>query len=155
MPNTLASIRSKLAGMGNHSHTTDKFQNDLMGYAYRFAGEGDSLIEVGCFRGGLTAQFAEVGKQLNKHVHVIDIDPGYLEVAKQSAEATSGTENVSFHLCNLPAFVEGIGKGVNVSLALIDGDHSYDGVVADLRALLSMAPRPFAVAFHDFSLRYA
>jgi hypothetical protein len=38
---------------------------------------------------------------------------------------------------------------------LIDGDHFYKGVVADIRALLAMRTRPFGVAFHGYSLRYA
>ncbi|ODT05569.1 MAG: hypothetical protein ABS58_15105 [Mesorhizobium sp. SCN 65-20] len=155
MTQTLEQIRSTLAAMGNHSHTTEKFQNDLMKAARSYAGEGNILVEVGCFRGGLTAQFAAIGKELNQHLHVIDIDPGYMEVARQSVEATTGTENVTFHLCDLATFAQKAGKGANISLALIDGDHFYNGVVADIRALLSMKPKPYGVAFHDYSLRYA
>jgi SAM-dependent methyltransferase len=155
MTPTLTSIRATLAAMGNHSHTTEKFQSDLMDYARAYSKEGDCLIEVGCFRGGLTAQFAAIGKELGQHLHVVDIDPGYLEVARQSVQSTTGDDNVSFHLCDLATFAQGAGKGIRVSLALIDGDHYYNGVVADVRALLAMVPRPYGVAFHDYSLRYA
>jgi hypothetical protein len=152
---SLDAIRRRLVARGNHSHTTDKFQNDLMHYADTFASHGDTIIEVGCFRGGLTAQFAWIGKRLGQHVHVIDIDAGYLEIARQSVEATTDISNVSFHLCDLATFSQGVGRDVRSSLTLIDGDHFYTGVVADVRALLAMRTRPFSVAFHDYSLRYS
>ena len=151
----LADARQKLLAMGNHSHTTDRFQDDLLHYADVFAPQGDALIEVGCFRGGLTAQFALVGKRLGQHLHVVDIDPGYLNVARESVEAVADAEHVTFHLCDFTTFTQGVGRDVRSSLTLIDGDHYYNGVVADIRALLAMPTRPFGVAFHDYSLRYA
>lgn len=151
----LVAARATLSAMGNYSHTTNKFQDDLMSYAEDFADQGDCIIEVGCFRGGLTAQFALIGKRLGLHVHVIDIDSGHLEITRQSVAATSGAENVSFHLCDLDTFVKGPGADVRPSLALIDGDHSYRGVVTDIRSLLAMRTRPYGVAFHDYSLRWA
>lgn len=147
-------VRETLNRMGNHSHTTEKFQNDLLRYADLFSSQGTSLIEVGCFRGGLTAQFAWVGKQLGQHLHVIDIDAGYLQVAREAVLATTDASNVSFHLCDLATFIRDEGSEIRPSFALIDGDHFYKGVVADIRALLSMSIRPYGVAFHDYSLRY-
>ncbi|ANN79909.1 class I SAM-dependent methyltransferase [Bordetella flabilis] len=152
---SINTVRKTLNEMGNHSHTTQKFQDDLLDYISAYATQGDCLIEVGCFRGGLTAQFAWLGKQLGQHVHVIDIDPGYMQIAGEAIEATSDTSNVSFHLCDFTTFVNGEGRDIRPSFALIDGDHYYDGVVADIKALLSMKTRPAGVAFHDFSLRYA
>ncbi|MDB5415458.1 MAG: hypothetical protein JWR10_3793 [Rubritepida sp.] len=152
---SLLAAREKLRELGNHSHTTEKFQNDLVHYAEAFASQGNSLIEVGCFRGGLTAQLALIGKRLGQHLHVVDIDAGYLEVARQSVKAISGTRNVTFHLCDFATFTKRAGRKVRSSLTLIDGDHYYKGVVADIRALLAMPIRPFGVAFHDYSLRYA
>ena len=148
-------IRQQLSKLGNFSHTTDKFQNDLLHHARAYSTEGNCLIEVGCYRGGLTAQFAWLGKQLGQHVHVIDIDPGYLQVARESVQETTDESNVTFHLCDFATFIKGDGRGINPSFALIDGDHYYKGVVADITALLSMQTRPAGVAFHDFSLRYA
>jgi hypothetical protein len=41
-------------------------------------------------------------------------------------------------------------------LVFIDGDHTYDGVLKDIRAILqSRLARPLSIAFHDFALRYA
>lgn len=152
---SIENIRATLSEMGNFSHTTDKFQNDLLHHARAFASHGNCLIEVGCYRGGLTSQFAWLAKQLGQHLHVIDIDPGYLYVAKESVQATSDDSNVSFHLCDFATFIQGEGRDINPSFALIDGDHYYNGVVADIKALLSMPIRPYGVAFHDYSLRHA
>lgn len=155
MIDDLDGVRRTLSAMGNHSHTTDRFQQDLRRCIESFAGHGDCLIEVGCYRGGMTAQFAWLGRRLGQHVHVVDIDPGYLEVARQSVEATSELGHVSFHLCDFAAFARDAGAGIRPSFALIDGDHRYDGVVADIRALQAMPTPPHGVAFHDYSLRYA
>ncbi len=43
---------------------------------------------------------------------------------------------------------------IRPTLVLIDADHHYDAVAADIRTLYAMASRPYAAAFHDFSLRY-
>jgi hypothetical protein len=144
-----------LQAVGNHSHTSRKFQDDLIHHANAFAAHGNCLIEVGCYRGGLTAQFAAVAAALGQEVHVIDIDEHYLEVARGSVQTTVGTENVTFHLCDLTTFAAKATKEIRPSLVLIDGDNRYAGVIADIRALFAMPARPFAAAFHDFSLRHA
>jgi hypothetical protein len=155
MPPRIQSIRAALLTSGNHSHTSPKFQDDLLMYAEAFSANGNCLIEVGCFRGGMTVQFASLAQRLKQHVHVIDIDQGYLDLTKQLVETMVGASNVTFHLCDLSTFVHGAGRDTRPTLILIDGDHRYDGVVADIRALYAMRTPPFAVAFHDFSLRYA
>jgi hypothetical protein len=38
-------------------------------------------------------------------------------------------------------------------LVFLDGDHDYDAVIADLRAVYAMKNRPHAIALHDFHLR--
>jgi hypothetical protein len=151
----IEAVRDKLVEIGNYSHTSTKFQDDLINCARAFAGQGNCLIEVGCFRGGLTAQFAAIAQVLGQEVHVIDIDAGYLEVAQQSVQTTVGATNVAFHLSDFAAFAARADERIRASLVLIDGDHRYAGVVADIHALFAMPVRPFAAAFHDFSLRYA
>ena len=56
---------------------------------------------------------------------------------------------------DLPTFVQNSPDYHKPVLVFVDGDHRYDGVVADIRAIRSLATQPYACAFHDFSLRYA
>lgn len=149
----LERIRALLDAEGNHSHTSRKFQDDLLFYAKEFATCGNCLIEVGCFKGGLTAQLAYVARELGQRLEVIDIDSGYLEVAR-AAVKLAGKVPVNFNHCDFSTFAAEAGSQVQPTLILIDGDHRYDGVTADIRALYDMRSRPFSAAFHDFSLRY-
>jgi hypothetical protein len=38
-------------------------------------------------------------------------------------------------------------------LVFVDGDHTYSGVVKDIKAIYQLNRRPYTIAFHDFSLR--
>jgi hypothetical protein len=38
-------------------------------------------------------------------------------------------------------------------LVFVDGDHTYSGVVKDIKAIYQLNRRPYAMAFHDSSLR--
>ena len=55
----------------------------------------------------------------------------------------------------LDKFVENMPNYAKPILVFVDGDHRYDGVVADIKAIMNMTHRPHACGFHDFSLRYA
>jgi hypothetical protein len=160
MPNilqdqTLAQIRRTLTQIERSSDTSAKFQDDLLGFIEQNHFNGFSVVEVGCYVGGLTAQLAFVAKKFNLEFDVIDIDPGYLNVAANTVDRVGLTECVRFHAIDLTSFVRnspGYGKP---TLVFVDADHRYDGVVTDIRAIKSFASRPYACAFHDFSLRYA
>lgn len=147
-------IRFALTTQGSHSHTSQEFQDDLLFYAHKFAGHGNCLIEVGCFRGGMTAQFAYVARKFGQGLEVIDINADYLKLAREAVSLAGSDTLVNYHHCDLAAFVATSGSQIRPTLVLIDGDHRYDGVSADIRALYKMKTRPFAAAFHDFSLRY-
>ncbi len=150
----LSELRAVLDATGHHSHTSRKFQNDLIGHVCRNFALGDNLVEVGCYRGGLSTQLALVASYYGLHVHLIDIDANYLQIAGDAIKSFGLSSFVSLHLMNFPAFVDEGRLRSRAVLILIDGDHRYEGVVADIRALLRMQPTPLAAAFHDFSLRY-
>ncbi len=151
----LPAIRARLDDLGNHSHTSLKFQDDILNFIREHAHRGEAVIEVGCYRGGMTGQLADICAELDKRLYVIDIDEDYLEIAKASVRAVTNNGNVRYYHGDLPGFARDRVCNRPVILVVIDGDHSYRGVVEDITALYSMNPLPYAAAFHDFSLRYA
>jgi SAM-dependent methyltransferase len=150
----LRTIRSKLASEGKHSHTSSKFQDDLIGIIEEFGDLGDSVIEVGCFKGGLTAQLALICEQLGKRLFVIDIDLRNLNLASESVNGAIQGSNVVYHLGDLQSFFNKHGSTIRPSVVFIDGDHRYNGVVADIKACCKTPSPPVTLVFHDFSLRY-
>jgi len=86
-------------------------------------------IEIGTAAGGSLARIARYSAE----VHSIDVSHDEL--------TDPVGENVQLHLGPsariLPALLaEFSATGRSVDFALVDGDHSYDGVIGDLRALL-------------------
>lgn len=148
-------IRARLAADGNHSHTSLKFQDDLLFYATKFAAHGNCIIEVGSWKGGLSAQFAYLARKLGQRFVVIDNNATYLEYARAAVEATGAGDSTSFHLGDFQSFAVTADPEIRPTLVLIDADHHYDAVAADIRTLYAMTSRPYAAAFHDFSLRYS
>jgi glycosyltransferase involved in cell wall biosynthesis len=153
-PPTLAEARARLLQLGNHSHTSTEFQDDVLHFIDRHADVGGAVIEVGCYRGGLTAQLALVCRRLGKTLYVIDVDEQYMAIAKESVQAVTYDAHVRYYLGTFPQFVAEGRCREQVILTLIDADHRYDGVRRDITAVYAMTPLPHAVAFHDFSLRY-
>jgi Methyltransferase domain len=148
-------IRARLAAEGNHSHTTLKFQDDLLFFANKFAAHGNCVIEVGCWRGGMSAQLAYLARKLGQRFEIIDIDANNLEYARAAVEMAGSSDSVGFHHSDFQSFVATADPKIRPTLVFIDADHRYDAVVADIRTLYSMSSRPYSAAFHDFSLRYS
>ncbi len=148
-------IRKKMAEIGSTSHTSIKFQDDLLRWIAEAAPHGESIIEVGCYKGGLTSQIAYAAKQLGLVFDVIDIDHHYLNVAAAAVAAVGLQDYARFHAMDLASFVEKTGGQGKVALVFVDGEHRYHGVVADCRAIKTFSAIPHAAVFHDYSLRYA
>jgi hypothetical protein len=148
-------IRGKLTQIGRSSHTTVKFQDDLIEFIERNSFNGFSLIEVGCYMGGLTAQLAYVAKKLLLTFDVIDIDHHFINIATDTVNQVGLADAVRFNAMDLTTFARSSPGYRKPALVFVDGDHRYDGVVADIRAIRSFTTLPYACAFHDFSLRYA
>ena len=155
MQDDISTIRRQIADLDRRSASSETFQDDLIRFGREFAQRGNCLIEVGCYHGGMTAQFAALACELGQKVHVVDIDSHYLSVARDTVERLSLSDYAVFHQMNFQTFAETAESGCHAILVLIDGDHFYNGVVADIRALYSFRHLPYAAAFHDYSLRYA
>lgn len=148
-------IREELVKMDQASHTSLKFQNDLLTFIEKNHAKGQSLIEVGCYKGGLTAQIAYAAKKFGLSFDVIDIDHAFINISANAIERVGLTGYVNFHAMDLASFVKNSPNYGTPALVFVDGDHQYDGVVADIRAIKAFPKTPYACAFHDFSLRYA
>lgn len=151
----LSDIRRELDAIGRFSHTSRKFQDDLLDFIAQHHDRGGSVIEVGCFHGGLTVQLADAVRRHGLSLDVVDIDKGYLATARDTVTRFGLQDSVDFHKTDLAGFLASRRYETPPALVFIDGDHRYDGVVADIRAVRAMPELPYACAFHDFSLRYA
>jgi predicted O-methyltransferase YrrM len=157
-PARIAEIREKLVARDSHSWTSATFQNQLLSFINLNAHRGDFVIEVGCFRGGLTSQLADVTSQLGKELYVVDVDQAMLDHAAETVRAATGSipDSTRFFRGDLESFLSQPRMSDRCILAFIDGDHRYDGVIRDIRTLLdSRLVRPLSIAFHDYALRYA
>ncbi len=151
----LAHLRQNIDEIDRSSHTSLRFQDDLLDFILQNREKGGGLIEVGCYHGGLTAQLSFIAKKVGLAFDVIDIDPHYLKVAADTV-CRVGLEGVpTFHEMDLSSYVRASAFSSGPLMVFVDGDHRYEGVVEDIRAIRSISPAPFSCAFHDFSLRYA
>lgn len=152
----IAAIRKELQQIGCASATTPAFQNQLLSYLDMNADRGDFLIEVGCFRGGMTAQLAYYAVERGKRFYVVDICDEYLQTARNSVKTALGKVPgcVEFVKQDLTTFLGGPQPSQRCLLVFIDGDHHYDGVVRDIKAVVnSSLERPLTICFHDYGLR--
>lgn len=99
-------------------------------------------IEVGTYKGGSL----QVLSRFSERVHSVDIN------ADSQKKLVALFENVDFHIGDssrlLPLIMDKAGE--DLGFALIDGDHSERGVMADLSALLKIRPkRSLWILCHD------
>jgi hypothetical protein len=102
------------------------------------------VIEIGARFAGATALFS----QFAKHVYVVDIDPAVEDRCRH-------LHNVTVLIGDSAKVVPSLIERVNAQhggwdFALVDGDHSADGVRNDLNALIQARPlRRAYVTMHD------
>lgn len=122
-----------------------------MTYGERFALEGlltqvqpDLAIETGTAQGGSLRRIAAHARE----VHAFDIVP---EVAELGNEIANATVHIGDSATQLPRVLgEFAAAGRHVDFALVDGDHSYEGVRRDTLAIVdSDACRRTVIVFHD------
>lgn len=152
----IAAIRGELERIGCLSACSPAFQNQLLSYLDMNADQGDFLVEVGCFRGGMTAQLAHFALERSKQLYVVDIDRKYLDMARASVEAALGESPACVHYVEqtLDGFFSLRRTSDRCVMVFIDGDHHYAGVVRDIKAVVnSSLQRPVSICFHDYGLR--
>lgn len=148
-------MRSDMAAINCHSHTTIKYQDDILNL---LQSEADSVscdvIEVGCYLGGLTTQLSYACAALGKRLHIIDINIQYLNNTLHHMDRLGVGKNILCFTGDLETFLSTVRFGHPPLLIVIDGDHTYDGVIKDINAILKYQPQTKHLVFHDFSLRY-
>ncbi|WP_165064535.1 class I SAM-dependent methyltransferase [Paludisphaera rhizosphaerae] len=152
----IAAIRGELQRIGCLSACSPAFQNQLLSYLDMNADQGDFLVEVGCYRGGMTAQLAHFAVERGKQFYVVDVDREYLDAARQTVETALGRSPACVHYVEttLNGFFDQPRPSNRCIMVFIDGDHHYRGVVRDIRAVVnSRLERPLSIGFHDYGLR--
>tara|TARA_R110000850_G_scaffold277144_3_gene424185 strand:- start:151022 stop:151765 length:744 start_codon:yes stop_codon:yes gene_type:complete len=147
-------IRSISEEMGCFSWTSREYQDDILNYLVENRQYGCGVVEVGSYKGGLTALLAHVCKEFSWPLYTIDIDISAVESTRKLLSALDSLENTSIHHGNLASFVETEKLAEKPLLIILDGDHRYEAVVDDIHNVYKLSYLPYAAAFHDFSLRH-
>jgi hypothetical protein len=107
----------------------------------------EAALEVGTCEGGCLQQI----QQHTPFAISIDIDPGVRERLAPRFPSVEFLTGNSSELIG-QAFNRFSQRKTPLGFVLIDGDHSYQGVLKDLRALLQLRPeRPVWMLMHDSS----
>ena len=102
----LDQMREELANIGNFSQTSDKYQDDILALVRSSSEYGTGIVEIGCYRGGLTVQIAKLAAELGLKLDVVDVDEGYLQVARSTVAHFGLQDSVVFHLMDFPTFIQ-------------------------------------------------
>lgn len=154
MPYDLNTLRALLVDRGSHSHTSNRFQEDVLSILDETLRSGEAVLELGCYRGGLSAIMANHITGKIAELWVVDFDPNMTSHASGLLKQFGLDMNVRFRACTLQQLVREGGYPENVSLAVIDADHRYQSVLEDIRTLKRLEHRPRRIIFHDYGLRY-
>lgn len=160
-PDGLHSLKDELDAIRRISHqlnrfswTSDDYQRDLLNFILENKEKGAGVVEVGTYKGGLTAQLALICTRLGWPLWSMDVDSSSAATAADLLQRVGLTEAVNFHLGPLESFARTVQLRQRPVLVVLDGDHRYEAVVQDIASLYRLSPRPYAAAFHDYSLRH-
>jgi hypothetical protein len=105
----------------------------------------DVAIEIGTYKGGSL----QVISKKAKRVYSIDTSPECKETLGEHFDNVEFLTGDSKQL--LPSLLDRIrNKNESLGFVLIDGDHSAEGVLNDINAVLQYEPvRPLYIVFHD------
>jgi hypothetical protein len=150
----LASIRNCAKKEKWFSWTSDQYQNDVVRFLVDNQQAGCGVIEVGCFRGGLSAQLACVCRHFRWPFYTMDIAKSAVKTTAQRLKRLNlGNHSAVFH-GSLQQFVKKTYLHQRPVAIVIDGDHCYEAVLKDIQSVYQLNQLPFGAAFHDFSLRH-
>lgn len=147
-------IREWCATHETFSWTSLQYQNDILNFVYENRHQGDCVLEVGCYKGGLTSLLAVVCKHTGLHLRSMDIWDQAVASANNVLSGVGFSNYVTVEHVTLPNFVRKSDFPGKPVLCILDGDHAYSAVIADIKAATSLTSTPYAIAFHDYSLRH-
>lgn len=150
----LSDIRSWCKENNCFSWTSPEYQRGILDFVLAHNDSGSCVIEVGCYKGGLTALLALLCKKSGLHLYSMDIDKNSAAGARGVLDSLGLSEHATVQHTTLPEFARSTKTNGKPVLCILDGDHAYSAVLQDLKAVEKLQHRPFAVAFHDYSLRH-
>ena len=150
----LNEIRRLCGAAGCVSWTSEQFRDDVVEFLIENRHRGAGVIEVGTWKGGMTAELAAVCRRLGWPLWSIDSEPGCVDATADLLQRLGLRDAVSLYRGTLAGFAEENRLAQKPVLAIIDGSHRYDAVVEDIRSLYRLPVLPHAAAFHDYSLRH-
>lgn len=150
----LRDIRAWCKEQDCFSWTSAEYQRDILDFILDHKSKGACVVEVGCYKGGLTALLALVCKKAGLHLYSMDIDKNSTSRARGVLDSLGLSVHATVQHATLPEFARATRLNGKPVLCILDGDHAYSAVLQDLKAVEDLQHRPFAVAFHDYSLRH-
>lgn len=115
----------------------------------------ENVVEIGCQYGRTTTVFGELQKNFNYNLHCID--SWEEEHSSQAFNHLMGqAEKYNWKLKMYPVrsdiAIEDIKKDLKeIALLHIDGDHSYEGVRADIENYVPLVKQGGYILFHDYT----
>ena len=147
-------IRAVSSEMGCFSWTTREYQDDILNFIIENRDRGCGIIEVGCYKGGLSALLAFVCKEFGWPFYTIDVDPTAIDSTTKLLKRLKLDQIATIHLGNLSSFVSATTLSERPTLIILDGDHRYEAVVRDIQDTFKLNQLSHAAVFHDFTLRH-
>jgi hypothetical protein len=147
-------IRGVSQERGCFSWTSREYQDDILNYLIQHHQRGCGVVEVGCYKGGLSALIACLCHEFEWPFHTIDIDESAVVSTRNLLSELGYLDKTDIHHGTLASFVETTTLSDRPALIILDGDHRYEAVVEDLASVYRLNRLPFAAVFHDYSLRH-
>jgi cephalosporin hydroxylase len=147
-------IRKVSQEMGCFSWTSREYQDDILNYLLEYRHRGCGVIEVGCYKGGLSALIACLCREFKWPFYTIDIDEAAVTSTRNLLSLLDLSQDVTFHHGTLASFVSIMAMNDRPALIILDGDHRYEAVLNDIHDVYRLKRLPYAAVFHDFSLRH-
>jgi len=147
-------IRKISHGHGCFSWTSKEYQDDILNFIIENRDRGSGVIEVGCYKGGLSALLAFLCHEFKWPFYTIDIDESAVVSTRNLLSTLSLLDGVNIHHGTLASFVPTVKLNERPALVILDGDHRYEAVVKDIADLYRLNKLPYSAVFHDFSLRH-
>jgi cephalosporin hydroxylase len=149
-------IRAYSKSIDCFSWTSDDYQRDILKFILENSPNAQyrSIIEVGCFRGGLTVQLAAVCRALGLHLHTMDVWDVAVDTTRKHLNALKLADAATVFHGDLSQFVTKSKVPAPILLTILDGDHLYQAVRKDIESVYRLSSLPYACVFHDYSLRH-
>lgn len=136
------------------SWTSKEYQDEILNFLIKNRDRGSGVIEVGCYKGGLSALLAFLCHEFNWPFYTIDIDESAVVSTHNLLSKLSLLGGVNIHHGTLASFSPTVKLKERPSLIILDGDHRYESVVKDIADVYLLNKLPYSAVFHDFSLRH-